>query len=95
MWRTPGVAGTFFYRLLKTTGDFYPQRHMLWMTNFEDEVTPYAKVLLAMNRMPHKRAVSLQAFIASYIETFPAEREMILALASEVFGREAMATVRR
>jgi hypothetical protein len=95
MWRTPGVAGTFFYRLLKSTSDFYPQRHMLWMTNFEGEVAPYAKVLLAMNRMPHKRDVSMQAFIASYIETFPAEREAILALASEVFGSEAAAAVAR
>jgi hypothetical protein len=95
MWRTPGVAGTFFYRLLKTTSDFYPQRHMLWMTNFEVEVAPYAKVLLAMNRMPDKRSMSMRAFIASYIETFPAEREAVLALASEVFGAEAVADVAR
>lgn len=86
MWRTPGVVATFFHRWLQSNGPFYPQRHMLWMTNYDANQSPYAKVLLAMNRMPDKRRTSIQSFLASYAETFPAEREALRQLVVEVFG---------
>lgn len=85
-WRTPGVVGTFLYRLLLTDGSYYPQQHMLWMANYDSEQIPYAKVLLAINRMPDKRNATARAFVAAYVETYPAEREAVLALTREVFG---------
>ena len=88
--RTPGVVATFFYRLLQNTGDFYTQKHMLWFANFESDETPYAKVLLAMYRMSGHKVATIQSFIESYIETFPAERDSVLLLAEQVFGGEAL-----
>jgi hypothetical protein len=85
-WRTPGVVGTFLYRLLLTDGSYYPQQYMLWMANYDSDQIPYAKVLLAINRMSDKRNASARAFVAAYVETFPSEREAVLALAREVFG---------
>lgn|GEM_PF-1703015 len=84
--RTPGVVATFFYRLLETTDDYYRQRDMLWFVNYEPEDTPYAKVLLAVYRMPHHRRASVEDFIQAYIESFPAEREAVTELAAQVFG---------
>ena len=83
--RTPGVVARFLYRLLQTTSDYYPQKYLLWFANFESAETPYAKVLLAVNRMPRKQ-VSVSSFIDSYVETFPAERDPVLSLAASVFG---------
>lgn len=84
--RTPGVVATFFYRLLQMTGDFYRQRDMLWFVNYEPEDTPYAKFLLAVYRMPHRQQTSVEDFIQTYIESFPAEREAVMELAAQVFG---------
>jgi len=84
--RTPGVVATFLYRLLRCAGHYYPQRHMLWFANFESEETPYAKVLLAMNHMSGREDVSVQAFIESYIEVFPAEGTSVSLLADQVLG---------
>ncbi len=84
--RTPGVVATFLYRLIEHSGSYYPQRYMLWFTNFDAEEIPYAKVLLAVNRIPQKQ-ISVQNLIASYIESFPAEKASVLSLADEVFGQ--------
>jgi len=85
--RTPGVVATFFYRLLEHNSSFYPQRYMLWFTNFDPEEIPYAKVLLTVSHLPRGKVVSLQSFLDAYIELFPAEKTSVLALADEVFGR--------
>ena len=87
--RTPGVVATFFYRLIRSTGDFYPQRDMVWFVNFESGETPYAKVLLAVSRMSGDKKASVQAFVRSYIETFPIERSLLLLLVEQVFGGDA------
>lgn len=83
--RTPGVVATFFYRLLQRANRFYPQRYLLWFNSYEPEEIPYGKVLLVINRLP-PRSLSMRAFIAHYVETFPAEREAVLKLAEEVLG---------
>ena len=59
---------------------------MLWFASFEPEEIPYGKFLLAVNQMPRHRGVSVQVFIATYTETFPAERASVESLAEEVFG---------
>lgn len=87
--RTPGTVATFFYRLLQRTNAAYPQRYMLWFTNYEDANVAQAKVLYALSRTPGCGAISAQHFIKAYVEAFPAEREMILSLAEEVFGQSA------
>jgi len=84
--RTPGVVATFVCRLLNEAGSFYPQRYMLWFVSYEPEEIPYGKFLLAVSRMPRHGEVSIQAFIESYAETFPAERDSVVALAEEVLG---------
>ena len=85
--RTPGVVATFFHRLLQQPGGtFYPQRYMLWFVNFEPQETSYAKVLLAFSRMPRHRDPSIQAFIESYAETFPADERSLRLLVDQVFG---------
>lgn len=82
---TSGVVTTFFYRLLKGTNSFYPQQYMLWFANIEPEDVPYGKVLLAFCRMP-KRDPSLEAFVKTYGETFPAERAWVEGIYREVIG---------
>jgi len=83
---TPGVVATFLYRLLEQAGSFYPQRYMLWFVSFEADEIPYGKLLLAASRMPRHIDVSIQTFIGSYADTYPAESASVLALAKEVFG---------
>jgi len=85
--RTPGVVGAFLHRLLKQVGSFYPQRHMLWFVSFEPDEIPYGKFLLAVSRVPRHRDVSVQTFIETYVETFPAERASVVSLAEQVLGR--------
>ncbi|MGM0401144.1 MAG: hypothetical protein ACQEQT_07590 [Chloroflexota bacterium] len=89
--RTPGVSATFFYRLLQRANAAYPQRYMLWFTNYEDANVAQAKVLYALGRTPGCGDISAQHFIKAYVEAFPAEREMILSLAEEVFGQSPSA----
>lgn len=36
--------------------------------------------------MPHRSDVSIETFVSSYVETFPAERAAVLALAEDVLG---------
>jgi len=83
---TPGVVAGFIYRLLEHAGSFYPQRYMLWFTSFDPDEMPYAKLLLATSRMPRYGEVSIQGFIGSYAETFPAESASVKLLAEEIFG---------
>jgi len=83
--RTPGVVATFFYRLLLQAEEGYPQRFLLWFVSYAPEEVPYGKVLLAVASLPGGQ-LSLPAFIASYGENFPAERQDIQKLAAEVFG---------
>jgi hypothetical protein len=92
--RRPGVIATFFYRLLRETESFYPQRYMLWFVNFEPEETNYAKVLLAVNRMAQDDGGSVEAFLRSYIETFPVEKGFLLRVAGEVFGSEVSGSLK-
>jgi len=84
--RTPGVVATFFQRLFQRAGSYYPQRHLLWFFGYSSEQIPYAKVILALNSMAPAEPPSVQAFIDSYSDVFPSDREMVLALADEVFG---------
>jgi len=84
---TPGVVATFLYRLLERTGSYYPQRHLLWFASYEEKEIAYGKLLLAVHRMP-ARDISLEAFVNAFAETFPSERDPILALAEEVLGSE-------
>ena len=84
--RTPGVVATFFYRLLRQDEGFYPQRYLLWFNSYEPEEIPYGKVLLAANRLSGKD-LSVQAFIAGYVEAFPSEKEAVLTLAEQAFGQ--------
>lgn len=88
--RTPGVVATFLYRLLKRADSFYPQREMLWFVNYDAEEWAYGKVLLAVQRMATQREASVEAFVAVYAETFPAERGLVHDLAHEVFGSTAL-----
>ena len=87
--RTPGVVATFFVRLVRVAGDYYPQRHMLWFANYDGPETPYAKILLAGNQMSRRRAPDVEAFVAAYAEAFPAQRDEVVSLAREVFGDPA------
>jgi hypothetical protein len=89
--RTPGVVATFFYRLLERTNAAYPQRYMLWFTNYEDANVVHAKVLYALSRTPGAGELSAQHFVETYAETFPTEAEMIRSLAREVFGQSPSA----
>lgn len=84
---TPGVVATFLYRLLERTGSYYPQRHLLWFASYEEKEIAYGKLLLAVHRMP-PRDISLEAFVNAFAETFPSERDAVLALAEEVLGAE-------
>jgi hypothetical protein len=84
---TPGVLATFFLRLFQRTGNYYPQRHLLWFFVYPSDQIPYAKVILTLNEMSSQKPVSVQGFIDTYSEMFPSDREMILALADEVFGQ--------
>lgn len=88
---TPEVVATLICRLLQQAGSFYPQRHMLWFASFEPDEIPYAKFLLAVSRMPRHRDVSIQTFVESYAETFPAERASVFFLAEEVLGGDEAA----
>jgi len=88
---TPEVVATLTCRLLQQTTSFYPQRHMLWFVSFEPGEIPFAKFLLAVSRMPRHRDVSIQTFVESYAETFPAERASVSSLAQEVFGGDESA----
>ena len=92
--RTAGVVATFFYRLLAHSDRFYPQREMLWFVSFDPEEVAYAKVLLAVQRMSAHKGTSLDAFVASYAETFPAEREFIEGLGGEVLAQTLLGDTR-
>jgi hypothetical protein len=87
-YATPDVVGSFFFRLIHEANVYYPQRHLLWFANYDAEDTVYGKVLLAMHHMSGAQQASVEGFIQSYSEVFPAEREMIQRLAQEVFGAE-------
>jgi hypothetical protein len=87
--RTPGVVAAFFTRLLERSGVYYPQCHLLWFFSYPPDQVPYAKVLLALDDMATGEQISVQGFIDSYSELFPADRKMVLALADEVFGSAA------
>ena len=84
--RTPILVGAFLYRLLSEGDGYYPQQYMLWFANYEPEEFAYAKFLLAVRRMPSAERPSVERFIISYGETFPAERERIERLAGEGFA---------
>jgi len=85
--RTPGTVAAFFTRLLGHAGNYYPQRHLLWFFGYSPDQVPYAKVILALGAVSTEQVLSVPGFIEAYAETFPAEREMILDLADEVFGQ--------
>ncbi|MBC7235769.1 MAG: hypothetical protein H5T69_07985 [Chloroflexi bacterium] len=92
-WATPAFVAAFFQRLLAEGSDYYPQRYMLWFANYDAGETIYGKVLLALLHMSGTKQVSIQAFIHSYCELFPAEEETVLGLASSVFGEKPRASV--
>jgi len=75
-----GVAG-FLAELLAAMPASYPQHYMLWFANYEPGETRDAKLLLAFARMPRGDAGDLEAFVASYADTFPAEAELVRDLA--------------
>ena len=79
-----GLSGV---RLLGHAGNYYPQRHLLWFFGYSPDQVPYAKVILALGAVSTEQVLSVPGFIEAYAETFPAEREMILDLADEVFGQ--------
>lgn len=81
---TPGVVAAFFYRLMQRSSDYYPQRFMLWFVNYDADEIAEAKIVLVFRYLPSKP--SMRAFVKSYIETYPADRERVLALANETFG---------
>jgi hypothetical protein len=84
--RTPGATGTFFCRLLQQTGVYTRQRDMLWFVNYTGPEMPLAKTLRVCRRLAGARALDMESFVAVYAETYPAERDAVLALADEVYG---------
>jgi len=82
---TPGVTAAFFYRLMQRSDDYYPQRFMLWFVNYDADESAEAKIVLPLRYLA-RGDVSMRAFIKSYIETYPADKERVLALANETFG---------
>lgn len=85
--RTPSAVAAFLMALHQQAGNYYPQHHLLWMVSYAPEEVPYGKVLLAMMRMP-PRGASVEELIASYAETYPAERQAVYALADAILGPE-------
>ena len=83
---TPGVVATFLFRLVQRADGYYDQRDMLWFANYDPAEIPSAKLLLAAHRMPR---ISVEAFVQSYVETFPAERAAVVSLVNETFGQGA------
>ena len=84
--RTPGVVAAFIYRLIEQADSFYPQRYLLWFNSYGPDELAYGKVLLAVNRLPRHRAVSVDAFIDSYTEVFTSEKDVVLELAKRILG---------
>lgn len=87
--RTPGVVAALFACLVQRSTPYYPQRHLLWFFGYPREQIAYAKIMLALHEMRGIRAPSVQRFVDSYVRTFPADREMVLALSDEVLGQAA------
>ena len=87
--RTPSVVAAFFFQLLQGASGYYPQREMLWFANYEQDDRIYGQILLAASRMD-RQDVSIQAYIRAYVETFPAERDAVLALAERTFGGDPL-----
>jgi len=83
--RTPSAVAAFLAALHRQAGYYYPQQYMLWMVSYEPDEVPYAKVLLAMMRMPPRQA-SVEDLVTSYADTYPAERASVRALADAVLG---------
>ncbi len=83
--RTPSEVAAFLVALHRQAGSYYPQHHMLWMVSYEPEEVPYGKVLLAMMRMP-SGAASVEDLIATYADTYPAERQAVNDLADAILG---------
>jgi hypothetical protein len=88
--RTPSMVAAFLVALHQRAGHYYPQRHMLWMVSYEPDEIPYGKVLLTMMRclqrcMPPQGA-SVEDLIATYADTYPAERRAINDLADAMLG---------
>lgn len=81
----PSAVAAFLVALQRQAGSYYPQEHMLWMVSYEPEEVPYGKVLLAMMRM-RPGAASVEDLIASYADTYPAEREAVHELADVILG---------
>lgn len=84
--RTPAAVAALIDALHRQAGNYYPQQHMLWMVAYEPEEVPYAKVLLAMMRMPPRTSASVEDLVAAYAETYPAERQAVHALADAILG---------
>ena len=84
---TPGVVATFFYRLHAQASGYYPQREMLWFANYEDDDRTYGQVLLPFGRIEATDA-SISGYVRAYVETFPAERERVITLSTQVFGTD-------
>ncbi len=84
--RTPGVAATFLYRLLRQTGVYTPQRYMLWFLSYKAPEMPLAKLLRVCQRMGKSGAVSVETLAVYYADTYPAERQAVLSLYTEVYG---------
>jgi hypothetical protein len=83
--RTPSRVAALLIALHRQAGHYYPQQYMLWMVSYEPEEVPYAKVLLAMLRMPPGDA-TVEDLIATYAHTYPAERHSVHALADAILG---------
>jgi len=84
--RTPGVVASFFFKLWDEASDMYSQGDMVWFANYESSQIKGAKILLALNRMPRRPAPSLETFVQSYCETFPAECATVQALMHDIVG---------
>ncbi|MHB0857229.1 MAG: hypothetical protein ACYC5M_06620 [Anaerolineae bacterium] len=83
-------VGAFFCHLLATTDAYYPQKHLLWFASYDAGEMAYGKVLLAMRRMPPGSEASIETFVRTFGETFPAERETVQALAEQALGRRVI-----
>jgi len=80
--RTPSAIAAFLVALHQRAGHYYPQRHMLWMVSYEPDEVPYGKVLLAMR----PQGASVEDLIATYADTYPAERQAVNDLANAMLG---------
>jgi len=83
---SPMAVAAFLVALQRGAGHYYPQQHMLWMVSYEPEEVPFGKVLLAFMRLPRGAPATVEALIATYGETYPAERAMVRDLADAILG---------